>query len=81
MAKPTKSKQAQRENAAAAARVLAFYVERNGRKHGAKQMMADDIGANRQSVDAFISRAIPRKYVAKLAQITGWSERDILPNP
>ena len=81
MAKPAKSKTAQQENAAAAARLMAFYVERNGRKHGAKQLLADEIGANRQSVDAFISRAVPRKYVAKLAEITGWPERDILPNP
>lgn len=81
MAKPVKSKTAQKENAAAAARVLAFFVEKNGREHGAVKLMADEIGADRKAVGEFIKRAIPRKYVAVIAKITGWSDTDILPNP
>ena len=81
MAKPVKSKTAQNENAAAAARVLAFFVEKNGREHGAVKLLADELGADRKAVGEFIKRAIPRKYVEPISKITGWPAKDILPNP
>ncbi len=59
--------------------VLAFFIEKNGRKFGAKKMLADSLGVSRAVADIWEKRGIPAKYIPKLVKITGLRPEDILP--
>ena len=60
--------------------VRAMHKERTGHEYGAAAWLADQLGVTRQSVDNWGKRdGFPRKYAAKLKEITGLTEADVWP--
>lgn len=72
---------APRTNAEGFALALAFYVEKNGRKHGAKTLMAKDLGVSVPVVDSWDGVGIPRRHLENVSAKTGIAMGFLRPDP
>ncbi len=72
---------APKTNADGFALALDFYVERHGRRHGAKSLMARDLGVSRAVVDSWEGVGIPRRHLEKVSQKTGIAIGLLKPDP
>lgn len=68
-------------NADGFALALEFYITKNGRKHGAKALMARELGVNGPVVDSWEGVGIPRRHLAKVSEKTGIRIDLLKPDP
>ena len=63
------------------ARVKDLYSQEHGTDIGARTWFADQLGVTRQCLDKWqVRNGIPRKYVARVAEITGMKKEEIRPD-
>jgi hypothetical protein len=72
---------APKTNADGFALALAFYIDKNGRKFGAKTLMARELGVSVHVVDSWDGVGIPRRRLAIVSEKTGIPVEHLRPDP
>jgi len=60
---------------------LEFFVKRHGRVHGAKAVMARELGVSRAVVDSWDGVGIPRRHLENVSNKTGIAVNLLRPDP
>lgn len=68
-------------NADGFALALGFYVDKNGRKFGAKTLMAKELGVSAPTVDSWDGVGIPRRHLENVSKKTGIPVEQLRPDP